>query len=247
MIPFAALPLAPDSPSGSPLPLGEGLGVRVLGDRFRIRVLPSAQILTYCHSRENGNPAAPLVPGPQFGSVEDATGDLPVVTAGFEAIAKRLNIPEKRRLRGKQQATKANYRTLAKAQTTQALHSIHHAASDLGNPLDSALQIADGKITLGHLLSPGWRMPHLVDVFLSCCETNLGTPTLTDDLLTLSTGFLCTGARSVVSTLWSVNALATALFCIRLVAPRYQRARRPRPYRMGIMVGVRSPAPLIIE
>jgi len=227
LIPFAALPLAPDSPSGSPLPQGEGLGVRVLGDRFRIRVLPSAQILSYCHSRENGNPTAPLVLGPQFGSVEDATGDRPVVTAGFEAIAKRLNIPKEQRLRGKHQATKAKYRTLAKAATTQALHSIHHAASNLGNPLDSALQLADGDITLGHLLSPGWRMPHLVDVFLSCCETNLGTPTLTDDLLTLSTGFLCAGARSVVSTLWSVNALSTAIFCDLYYQFREQGSDRP--------------------
>ncbi|MBD2425575.1 CHAT domain-containing protein [Phormidium sp. FACHB-1136] len=227
LIPFAALPLAPDSLSGSPLPLGEGLGVRVLGDKFRLRVLPSAQILSYCHSRENGNPAAPLVPGHQLGSVEDATGDRPVVTAGFEAIAQRLNIPAKQRLRGKQQATKANYRTLAKAPQTQALHSIHHAASNLSNPLDSALQLADGDITLGHLLSPGWRMPHLVDVFLSCCETNLGTPTLTDDLLTLSTGFLCAGARSVVSTLWSVNALATAIFCDLYYQFREQGRDRP--------------------
>jgi len=233
LIPFAALPLAPDSLSGSPLPVGEGLGVRVLGDRFRIRVLPSAQILSYCHSRENGNPAAPLVPGPQCGSVEDATGDRPVVTAGFEAIAQRLNIPAEQRLRGKQQATKANYRTLAKAQTTQALHSIHHAASNLSNPLDSALQLADGNITLGQLLSPGWRMPHLVDVFLSCCETNLGTPTLTDDLLTLSTGFLCAGARSVVSTLWSVDALATAIFCDLYYQFREEGSDRPTALRQA--------------
>ncbi|MEH1849135.1 MAG: CHAT domain-containing protein [Nostoc sp.] len=78
----------------------------------------------------------------------------------------------------------------------------------------SGIKLADGCITLGQLMTPSWRLPQLVEVFLSCCETNLGTPSLTDDILTLSTGFLCAGARSVVSTLWSVNDLATALFSI---------------------------------
>jgi CHAT domain-containing protein len=215
LIPFAALPLSPDALTPSPSP-NNGRGepeVTYLGDRFRLRILPSAQILSYCQKRENGKAIAPNVPGVSMGSVEDASGDRPVVTAGFEAIAQRMQIPVDQRLRGKQQATTANYRTLSQRDSIQTLHSIHHAASNLGSPLESALQLADGNITLGQLLSPGWRMPHLVDVFLSCCETNLGTPNLTDDLLTLSTGFLCAGARSVVSTLWSVDALATALFC----------------------------------
>ncbi|MGK7877991.1 MAG: hypothetical protein AB4426_33190 [Xenococcaceae cyanobacterium] len=45
--------------------------------------------------------------------------------------------------------------------------------------------MADGQITLAELLSLGWRMPELNEVFLSCCETGLGLPAPTDDLLTL--------------------------------------------------------------
>jgi CHAT domain-containing protein len=63
-------------------------------------------------------------------------------------------------------------------------------------------------------MTPGWRLPNLSDVFLSCCETSLGLTQITDDVLTLSSGFLCAGARNVVSTLWSVEDLATALFSI---------------------------------
>ena len=63
-------------------------------------------------------------------------------------------------------------------------------------------------------MSPGWRLPHLQDVFLSCCETNLGMIELSDDPLTIATGFLCAGARNVVSTLWKVDDLATAIFSI---------------------------------
>lgn len=97
----------------------------------------------------------------------------------------------------------------------QVLHSIHHASFDIENPLQSALELSDGNITLGELLTPGWRLDELSDVFLSCCETGLGLPEkLTDDILTLSAGFLCAGARNVISTLWSVDALATTLLCL---------------------------------
>ncbi|MEB3356131.1 MAG: CHAT domain-containing tetratricopeptide repeat protein, partial [Synechococcales bacterium] len=228
LIPFAALPVSPHPPTPSPtggegepeaviLPspvLGEGSGVRAyLGDKFRLRVVPSAQILKYCHDRENSG-MAPTVPGKGFGSVEDATGDRPIVASGFEQIAQRLQIPDPQRLRGPQQATLTNYRQLTQTPHIRALHSIHHAGSDLENPMESALLLANrDRLTLGQLMAPGWRMPHLIEVFLSCCETNLGRPNVTDDIVTLSTGFLCAGARVVISTLWSVDALATALFC----------------------------------
>jgi CHAT domain-containing protein len=85
----------------------------------------------------------------------------------------------------------------------------------LNDPLNSALELGDGNITLGQLMSPSWRFDKtLSDVFLSCCETGLGTPEITDDILTLSAGFLCAGARSVISTLWAVDDLATALFSL---------------------------------
>ena len=50
---------------------------------------------------------------------------------------------------------------------------------------------------------------------------------MADEILTLSTGFLCAGARSVISTLWSVNDLATALFSIFYYQERQQGKSRP--------------------
>ena len=76
-------------------------------------------------------------------------------------------------------------------------------------------------------MSPGWRIPHLTDVFLSCCETNLGVSQLSDEPLTLATGFLCAGARSVVSTLWAVDDLATAIFSIIYYRLRKDGLDRP--------------------
>jgi CHAT domain-containing protein len=223
-IPFGAMPLdfsycgltSPPTPllrgegsSVPPFPGREGGlgGLGFLSDYFLIRYVPSCQILEYCRNR-------PTVTTPtQYGTVEDATEDLPCSSFEGEQIAQLYQIPENRRHRGRQNATVANYRHLAKQ--VQGILSTHHAQSRLDNPLQSELQLADGSITLGELLTPGWRLPQLIDVFLSCCETGLGLPkTFTDDILTLSFGFLCAGARSVVSTLWAVDDLATALFSL---------------------------------
>ncbi|MEG4630764.1 CHAT domain-containing protein, partial [Microcoleus sp. AR_TQ3_B6] len=198
-IPLAALPVYPPQP---PLRRG-GQETGFLGDKFLIRYVPSCKILEYCHQR-------PTIESPQYGIVENATDDLYFTPFECEEINKI--VPVKEHLKGREQATVANYRNLVK--TVNILHSSHHAKSRLDNPLASELLLGNGSITLGELMTPGWRLPDLSDVFLSCCETNLGMTTITDDILTLGTGFLCAGARSVVSTLWAVDDLATSLFSI---------------------------------
>lgn len=183
----------------------EIVSTQYLGDKFRVRYVPSSQILQYCQQR-------PQLSSIHYGTVENADGTLPNAEFECEQIAKFYNIPANQRLKGRDQATVSNYRQIAKQ--VQVLHSSHHASSRLDSPLESCLILADGNITLGQIMSPGFRLPNLSDVFLSCCETNLGVAGITDDILSLSTGFLCAGARSVVSTLWSVDDLATALFSI---------------------------------
>jgi CHAT domain-containing protein len=109
-----------------------------------------------------------------------------------------------------QEATISNYEILLNQ--VQVLHSSHHAESDLNNSLESKLLLFDGEINLGRVFT--WRFSHLAEVFLSCCETNLTFTEITDDPLSIASGFLCAGARNVVSTLWAVDELPTALFCI---------------------------------
>lgn len=205
-IPFAALPI-------------QDFQHRYLGEKYLIRYIPICQVLEFCSQRgEVGDSLS-------YGTVEDATEDLPCASfEGFQ-IARLYNIPDSQRLKGRSKATVRNYQELA--QKVQVLHSSHHALSRLDNPLESLLQLGDGTITLGQLMTPAWRLPHLSDVFLSCCETNLGLPSSTDDILTLAAGFLCAGARSVVSTLWSVDDLATALFCLFYYQQRSQGRDRP--------------------
>ncbi len=209
-IPFAALPIGDN---------------RYLGDKFLIRYAPSCQVLEFCQQRPSlGNNL-------NCGTIEDATGDLPCASFEGEQLAVLYSIPDDRRLKGRHQATVSNYRELAR--TVQILHSSHHAQSRFDNPLESTLILGDGCITLGQLMTPGWRLPQLSDVFLSCCETGLGLTEFTGDILTFSTAFLSAGARSVIGTLWAVDDLATALFSIFYYQEWQQGKNRPEAIRQA--------------
>jgi CHAT domain-containing protein len=212
ILPFAAMPLGSDGNlTYSPM--------ATLGERFKIRYAPSTQVLQYCQERG-------AIDQVIRSTVEDATSDLQFSRLECEAIAQLFSIPPELRLQTTQ-ATVANYRKLSVDGRSNLIHSSHHASSDLANPLNSGLILADGKITVGQLLTPLWRMEDLDEIFFSCCETNLGMPSLTDDLLTIGTGFLCAGARAVISTLWAVEELATALFCIHYYQQRQAGLDRP--------------------
>lgn len=187
-----------------------------LGDCFRLRVVPSSQILEICARRPTFSLGQTT-----HASVIDTRNDLLFARLEGRAVTELMGTPDSHCLIGRQQATLANYETLLApyrtSATNQALTLLesHHAESRFDDPLKSQLLLGDGEITLGHLLSPGYRLPNLQEVFLSCCETGLGTPkNLSDDFLTLAHGFLYAGARTVVSSLWAVNDYSTALFSI---------------------------------
>jgi CHAT domain-containing protein len=197
-IPFAALPL-PDSSE-------------LLGDRFTIRYVPSCQILQYCTDR-------PPIESPCHGTVSDTDGTLPGTVFESDRVAEIYQIIDEFRLQGKA-ASKANYLDLLPK--VNNLLSSHHASSHLDRPKESCLKLADDVLTLGELLTNTNRYLNLNEIFLSCCETHLGNSTITDDILTLATGFLCAGARSVIGTLWRVDDLATSIFTIHYYQQRKQ-------------------------
>jgi CHAT domain-containing protein len=184
-----------------------------LSDKFRIRIVPSFQILNFCHQRGNLKPAT-------MGIVENATGDLIFTGYECETLATMHQIDKNYRLEY-EQATISNYENLLNQ--VQVLHSSHHASSDLNNSLESKLHLFDGDINLGRVFT--WRFSDLAEVFLSCCETNLTFTQITDDPLSIASGFLCAGARNVVSTLWEVDDLATALFCILYYQEKQDNSR----------------------
>ena len=179
------------------------MGSNYLGDRFTIRYAPSCQILKYCIDR----PAATQID--RYGTVENADGTLPGAGHEGDRLAQILTILPDDRLRGNR-ATIDNFNALLEHVTH--FHFASHAQSRLDAPLESSLKLAGGDLKLATLMIS--RYPHLQEIFLSCCETHFGTTKITDDTITLGTGFLCAGARTVIGTLWSVNDIATALFSI---------------------------------
>ena len=190
-----------------------------LSDLFQIRVVPSCQILDFCHQREP-------IHSQTAGIVENATGDLSFTPEECRKVAELFNVPQHRHLK-REQATIANYLKLAGE--VNILHSSHHAGSNLSNALESGLQLSDGKLDLANLFIQ--RFPQLSEVFLSCCETNFTVAEITDDVLTLAGGFLTAGARSVVSTLWSVQDDSTAEFCLLYYQLRNRGEIRPEALR----------------
>jgi CHAT domain-containing protein len=213
-IPFAALPINTQD------------GAEFLGDRFTIRYAPSCEILKICADRDSATAGhrPDLNTSLNYGIIEGASLDVPYATFQGEAIANLLNIPPSQRLRGTEEATISNFKQLA--QTVNILHSYHHASSDPNEPLKSSLALANGNITLAQLLV--WQLTGLQEVFLSCCETAFGiSQTITDEVFTLASGFLCAGASTVIATLWSVEQLSAALLCIFYYEQREQGLDRP--------------------
>ncbi|MBD2485137.1 CHAT domain-containing protein [Planktothrix sp. FACHB-1365] len=194
-----------------------------LSDRFRLRVVPSCQILKYCSDRN-------LVPKPhQLGIVENATGDLFYTEKECQELAKRYQVPEEYHLK-KEQATPDNYIKLAKK--VQRLHSSHHANADLNHPENCKLVLANkAELNLATIFT--LRFPELSDLFLSCCETNLTLTPITDEPLSLAAGFLSAGARNVVSTLWAVEDQATSVFTILYYQYLDQGKTRPEALRLA--------------
>ncbi len=81
-------------------------------------------------------------------------------------------------------------------------------------PLESALILANKeRLTLLEILNLDLNQCRLVT--LSACETGLTETSTTDEYIGLSSGFLLAGSRSIVSSLWEVDQLASTLLLIR--------------------------------
>ena len=186
------------------LPLDNG---QYLGEKFRVRIAPSTQVLTFCQ-KQPPNREKNL---PPYGIVENTKGDLKHSPTECQLVAQIYGVAPQHHLKGSKEATKAKYKKLLTREKVLGLLSSHHATSNLTQPLESKLFLGDTDLTLGELLNATIRFPQVGDLFLSCCETALGNSELTDDIFTLSAAFLSAGASNVISSLWAVDDLATTI------------------------------------
>ena len=107
--------------------------------------------------------------------------------------------------------------------SAHCLHFSCHGKFEPKSPLESALLLADADLTLYKIFKLDLNQCRLVG--FSACETGMtlssnededtGLPSGLDEYIGLPSGFLYAGSPSVVSTLWKVDPLATALLVIK--------------------------------
>jgi CHAT domain-containing protein len=179
-----------------------------LGDAFEVIYTPSLSLLHRCAARHRETPRRLLV-------AQNPTPDAPLPFTELEgaSVARRFH-PAVRQFR----AQAAEKEALIKAGADcHVWHYSGHAFFDLLEPLQSALILgaadeafAGGWLTLRDVFTR-LRLREATLAVLNGCESGMLKPEVADDYVNLPTGFLFAGATCVLSTLWTVNDLSSAL------------------------------------
>jgi len=109
---------------------------------------------------------------------------------------------------------------------SHCLHFACHGEFQEDSPLESSLKLANKEpLTLGEIF--GLNIDRCRLVTLSACETGLtDRKSITDEYISLPSGFLFAGGLSIISSLWKVDELATAFLMIKFYENLSQRPRR---------------------
>ncbi|QPJ60538.1 MAG: CHAT domain-containing protein [Candidatus Nitronauta litoralis] len=169
---------------------------------------PSASVLEYTFKRKQKHegPIKVLAMGnPDLGTLNY---DLPL--AELEANAIRWDFPEVTILTRE----KASESWLQKnISDYQIIHIASHGEFDPVNPLFSSLKLArddeaDGNFEVNEVFSLDIKADL---VTLSACQTGLGEITGGDELVGLNRAFIYAGTHAIVSSLWRVSDISTAV------------------------------------
>ena len=111
-------------------------------------------------------------------------------------------------------------------------HFACHARADHGRPLSSAIILPGGdQLTVAEILDA--RPPGGTTVILSACETGLAGPHVLDETISLSAALLAAGCAGVLSTLWLVEDVSTALLMLKFYW-EWRRERQPAPLALAL-------------
>jgi hypothetical protein len=179
-VPFAAL----SGPMGPPLGLA-----------FELVQAPSLDAWVRCMRREVHPAGATVVMGAGSAWLPGVADEARAVAAAHGPGALLLLDDT---------ATLARWR--AEAPAAALLHLACHARARPDNPAFSALQLADGALTLAEVSQTPLRAGLVV---LSACDTMISRLAPGDEVLGLARGFLLAGARTVIATLQSVADATT--------------------------------------
>ncbi|KAF8154492.1 CHAT domain-containing protein [Crassisporium funariophilum] len=86
--------------------------------------------------------------------------------------------------------------------TASIVHFACHGRQYAGNPLESALMLEDGQLTVSRIMQQEMKNAQLA--FLCACETGTGELSMMDESMHLGAALLAVGFRGVVATIWSI-------------------------------------------
>jgi CHAT domain-containing protein len=219
------------------LPLGDG----ILLDVATVSYSPSAAVFAATAARQATPIKRPLIVAPEI-------ADLPWVQEEARRILEQW--PEAQLLAGPDATLE---RVRRESQDSDALHLATHGVFRADNPTYSALELADGWLSVGELaeLSRGREL-----VCLSACHTGMSGVGPGDELLGLTRAVLGSGVGALVASLWAANddtapAYMSALYAnlrdgqsraasLRAAALE-TRKREPHPYFWAPFILVGAP------
>jgi CHAT domain-containing protein len=175
-------------------------------DRLLVTYAPNARTLAASQRHAAVRDAAPLL-------VIDDAG------AGLRAVSTEAALVRRGFARGAAPAGAPVPGTGEPAEVIAALHAhgtAHfacHGVANLTEPLDSALLLPGGRLTLRDLLAHG-ALPLRLAI-LSACETAVPGADLPDEVIGLPAGFLEVGAAGAIGSLWAVPDASTMLVMAR--------------------------------
>ncbi|MEG4577923.1 CHAT domain-containing protein [Microcoleus sp. N3A4] len=213
-----------------------------------VRYTPSCQLLQLS---QRVNPTGEESSPTRLFALQNPTEDLDFTDIEVEAIAKSFN-PAEVLIREKASKTGLQQQ-IAGLQNADIAHFSCHGFFDFLDPRKSALILAGAKITTDNVDSENksyirsrrgetfdiaecltleeifdLRLNKCSLVTLSACETGLtDIRDNTDEYIGLPSGFFYAGATSVISTLWAVNDVSTAILMIKFYEIFLSKSRPP--------------------
>ncbi|MBW4495406.1 MAG: CHAT domain-containing protein [Oscillatoria princeps RMCB-10] len=203
------------------LPLADG---KLLFERFpkNVGYAPSCQLLKQAKDQEQHRPDFTRLFAIQNPTRQPAR---PLLGSQLELDKIRQHFDLEQTIILKEaEATEANlYQRMEQMRSSHCIHFSCHGKFYPESPLKSALLLADpeGKLgeeanlTLGEVFEKLYLNQCRLVTF-SACESGMTDPnSISDEYIGLPSGFLYAGSLSIVSTLWTVDPIATILLMVK--------------------------------
>jgi CHAT domain-containing protein len=204
------------------LPLAAG---KLLCERFSqgVGYAPSCQLLKQAKDQEQNRPDFTRLFAIQNPTRQPAR---PLLGSKLEIDKIHQHFdPQQSIILKEAEATEANlYQRMEQMRSSHCLHFSCHGEFNHESPLESALLLAnpegklgkeEAKLTLGEVFEKLYLNQCRLVTF-SACESGMTDPhSISDEYIGLPSGFLYAGSPSIVSTLWSVDPIATTLLMVK--------------------------------